>query len=150
MPCRVDPTPEEIEASRKARESRQTAERQQTEAKAQRRISAAEKAAQKATEAMQTKVDELTDANNALSVRVDYLQDLIWRMENHDEREPFPTAEVHAVLDRQIEHRKADLDRLIRTLTDAEDIDYDRLRKVLDADPYLPLESQLGFDPDSI
>lgn len=147
MPCRVDPTPQEIEASRKARETRQTAERQQTEAKAQRRITAAEKAAQKATEAMQKQVDELTDANNALSVRVDYLQDLIWKMH---EGAPTESGEVEAVLERQVEHRKADLDRLIRTLTDTEDIDYDRLRNVLDADPTRPLEPQLGFDPDSI
>ena len=46
----------------------------------------------------------------------------------------------------QVEHRKADLDRLMKTLGAAGD--RERLAKVVAADPAQPLEPQLGFDPD--
>lgn len=46
----------------------------------------------------------------------------------------------------QIEHREADLRRLMKTF--GETGDRERLRKVLDADNTKPLAPQLGFDPD--
>lgn len=46
----------------------------------------------------------------------------------------------------QIEHRKEDIARLIKTF--ANDGDTSRLRRVLDANAGSPLAPQLGFDPD--
>jgi hypothetical protein len=46
----------------------------------------------------------------------------------------------------QIEHRKEDLKRLKKTFMKSKDAE--RLGKVMLADPKLPLEPQLGFDPD--
>jgi hypothetical protein len=50
------------------------------------------------------------------------------------------------ILEVQIEHRKADLARLMKTF--AASGDTERLRKVIDADPMEPLTVQLGFSPD--
>lgn len=46
----------------------------------------------------------------------------------------------------QLDHRQADLARLMKTFGASGDTV--RLRKVLDADPNLPLAPQLGFDAD--
>lgn len=143
MPCRVDPTPQEIEASRIAREKRLTEPLEKEVEKTTRRVSAAQK-----------EINNLTDANNALSVRVDYLQDLIWRMDNsltvEGQYSDDVEEEIVAVLERQTQHRQADIDRLVRTLSAAKTIDYAKLSKVLAADITKPLEPQLGFDPDEI
>lgn len=50
------------------------------------------------------------------------------------------------IMDAQIDHRKADLARLMKTF--AASGDTERLRKVIDADPMQPLTAQLGFSPD--
>lgn len=60
----------------------------------------------------------------------------------------------------QIKHRKEDLARLDRTLREAlrkakpgvtnVTLLYERLGRVVAADPSKPLEPQLGFDPDSL
>jgi hypothetical protein len=50
------------------------------------------------------------------------------------------------VLADQIEHRKEDLKRLKKTFMKSKDAE--RLGKVMLANPKLPLEPQLGFDPD--
>ena len=46
----------------------------------------------------------------------------------------------------QVKHRKEDLRRLKKTFIKSKDAE--RLGKVMLADPKLPLEPQLGFDPD--
>lgn len=139
MPCRYDPTPAEIEAGRQ----RQAEATQEAKQKVERRVTASKK-----------QVEELEAANNALSVRVDYLQDLIWRIDHSitvDGKYPDDVEnEIVAVLTAQAEHRQADLDRIVRALAAAETIDYERLSKALMASPDVPLEPQLGFDPDSI
>ncbi len=57
------------------------------------------------------------------------------------------TPEIVEVLNKQqIEHREADLKRLMKVFAD--NLDRVRLRKVLDADATKPLAPQLGFDPD--
>lgn len=50
------------------------------------------------------------------------------------------------LMNAQIDHRKADLARLMKTF--AASGDTERLRKVIDADPMEPLAPQLGFDAD--
>ena len=50
------------------------------------------------------------------------------------------------LMDAQIEHRKADLARLMKVFAGLGDTE--NLRKVIDADPMQPLAPQLGFDAD--
>jgi hypothetical protein len=66
----------------------------------------------------------------------------------HDKAKGKPVSdEVLADVEKvQIEHREADLRRLMRTFADSGD--RVRLKKVLDADNSKPLAAQLGFDPD--
>lgn len=136
MPCRVDPTPEEIEAGRERRA--RDAEAGRTLPKTQQKLNAAE------------------SQINWLSVQLDYTRDLVYRMWNTspDELGVYPTAlaaEVEEVLKTQEKHRQADLDRLIKTLgKNPTKKNKDLLKKVLEADITKPLEPQLGFDPDSI
>jgi len=146
MPCTYDPTPAEIAAAEKARAEREKAPLRKQVEQADRRLTASQK-----------EINELKAANNALSVRVDYLQDLIWRIRWNEENILANDAEfydveddIDAVLALQTAHRQSDLDRLVRTLASEKTIDYDRLNKVLAADPSRPLQEQLGFDPDSI
>lgn len=136
MPCRVDPTPEELEASRKKREE---------DAKAARSLPKT----QQELNALKTQV-------NWLSVQLDYTRDLLWRVWNTsvDTLGVWPAdiaAEVTEVLEKQEDHRQADLDRLITTLgKNPTQKNKALLKKVLEADPSKPLEPQLGFDPDSL
>lgn len=142
MPCRYDPTPDELFKAAQARAERDAAPAKKEAEKATRRVTAAQK-----------EINALTDANNALSVRVDYLQDLIFRMDDavaEDGMYDILGFEIAAVLQAQEEHRQSDLDRLVRTISAQKTIDYDKLTKVLQADTSQPLEPQLGFDPDSI
>lgn len=139
MPCRVDPTPEEIAQAAKRRAEAAAAPAKKEAEKANRRLTASSK-----------QIEALETANNALSVRVDYLQDLVWRMDKADTTAAYNKLkpEINAVLEAQEKHRQADLDRLVRVLSASEPIDYEKLRKVLAADTSKPLEPQLGFNPD--
>lgn len=136
MPCRVDPTPQEIEASRKQREDNAVKARRVTKA--------------------ESEVQRLETQINWLSVQLDYTRDLVYRIWNTkpDEWGIVPaelSREVTETLVIQEKHRQADLNRLITALgknpTKKNKI---LLKKVLEADPSKPLEPQLGFDPDSI
>lgn len=136
MPCRVDPTPEEIEASRQKRADN---------ADKARRVTKAESVAQR----LETQI-------NYLSVQLDYTRDLVYRMWNTspDELGVYPAdlaEEVTKTLRIQEKHRQADLDRLITTLgKNPTNKNKGLLKKVLEADPSKPLEPQLGFNPDDI
>lgn len=55
--------------------------------------------------------------------------------------------EILGIRNAQTAHRCEDLKRLRDACVMADD--WERLRKVLNADPSKPLEPQLGFDPDS-
>lgn len=141
MPCRYDPTPEEIERSfRNAqdREAEKTA-----------------KAEEKVTKAM-TKAQKDAQTINVLSVQLDYTRDLLWRVmeatsDYVETNYPDLNAEVQKVLKTQEKHRQDDLDRLVKTLgKNPTKKNKDLLLKVLSADITKPLEPQLGFDPDSI
>ena len=58
-----------------------------------------------------------------------------------------PADELAAITRDQIAHRRADLDRLLKVF--GATANRAMLTTVLAADPALPLEPQLGFDPDS-
>lgn len=83
-----------------------------------------------------------------MSVDIDYLRDLIYRMFWSGGSWDYLSEEIEAVLDKQTKHRQDDLDRL--TVVFAKDVKThrERLMKVLFADPTEPLEPQLGFNPD--
>jgi len=55
--------------------------------------------------------------------------------------------EVLGIRNAQTAHRHEDIRRLRQVFATAQD--WERLQKVLNADPTRPLEPQLGFDPDS-
>lgn len=57
-----------------------------------------------------------------------------------------PKSVLNAIEKRQIEHRKADLERLEKTFIEKKD--HELLKLVWAADARRPLEPQLGFDPD--
>jgi hypothetical protein len=119
MPCRYDPTPSEIEASRVA-----ASERQKTK---ERRL--------------RKDLDKLTADNDRLRETVVEL------VNRFPEVEDFVGAEVFALIEKdQIEHRKADLARLQRVFTANKDAT--RLGIVMLADPTKALDPQLGFSPD--
>lgn len=137
MPCRVDPTPGEIEAGiKRVKDNAAKAEK----------LPKVETALQKANAQI-----------NYLSVQLDYTRDLVYRIWNTspDEQLGFYPAdlaqEVTETLKIQEKHRQADLDRLITTLgKNPTKKNKGLLKKVLEADPSTPLEPQLGFYPDSI
>ncbi len=142
MPCRVDPTPEEIEA--RNRRYIDNAEKAKRTDKAEDEVKKAQTRGQKDAEQI-----------NFLSVQLDYTRDLLWRIWNETEiSTPVDSElaeEVSKTLKIQEKHRKADLDRLIKTLSkNPTEKNKQRLRLVLDADVSKPLEPQLGFDPDSL
>ena len=134
MPCRVDPTPGEIEAG---------IQRVKTNAEKAEKLPRVESALQKAN----TQI-------NYLSVQLDYTRDLVYRMWNTgpDELGVYPAdlaEEVFKTLEIQKKHRQADLDRLITTLgKNPTKKNKGLLKKVLEANPSTPLEPQLGFNPD--
>lgn len=136
MPCRVDPTPQEIDAANKKREDNAAKARRVTKA--------------------ESEVQRLETQINWLSVQLDYTRDLVYRMWNTepDEMGVYPAdlaREVTETLVIQEKHRQADLNRLITALgKNPTQKNKSLLKKVLEADPSKPLEPQLGFDPDSI
>jgi len=143
MPCRVDPTPEEI--ARSLVNQRATIDRAKRTEEAEAKVTKAQTKAQKDAETI-----------NALSVALDYTRDLLWRVWNiNSEEVEFSdsklASEVRTALITQQKHRQADLDRLIQTLgKNPTKKNKELLLKVLSADISKPLEPQLGFDPDSI
>ena len=85
------------------------------------------------------KLDELTaEADKLREILID-------AVENNKVPEPDEKL-MKEIVKRQIDHRKMDLARLEDTFTRNKDAD--RLKKVWAANPKLPLEPQLGFDPD--
>lgn len=139
MPCRYEPTEEEIARSFKNAQEREAAKT----AKAEEKVVKAQTKAQKDAELI-----------NFLSVQLDYTRDLLWRVWNETEiSEPVESglaSEVAEILKIQEKHRQADLDRLVKELSKAPQKNRKRLLAVLTADISKPLEPQLGFDPDSI
>ena len=134
MPCRVDPTPEEIDAANQRRADNATKARRVTKA--------------------ESEVQRLETQINWLSIQLDYTRDLVYRMWNTspDELGIYPAAlaqEVTETLKIQEKHRQADLNRLITALgKNLTQKNKSLLKKVLEADPSKPLEPQLGFNPD--
>jgi len=121
MPCRYDPTPEEIRASEKVR-----------------------------SDSYRKKLDKLTAENDTLR------EALLALTEKRDYVVPESTMKI--IKADQIKHRKADLKRLEKSLRADLALTTDFAREqtiqrmigaVVTANPELPLEPQLGFDPDS-
>lgn len=87
-------------------------------------------------------IAKLQNINNVLSVKLDRLhEDIIKYFEGWLDVPNF----VKQVREDQIKHRQDDLDRLLASGTIK---DPDTIRRVALADPNLPLEPQLGFNPD--
>jgi len=140
MPCRVEPTEAELEASRQARTNSEIA---------------------KVVKPLKKRNDELTHEN-------DQLREVVLKMvKNFQPSEDVISRELlEQITLNQVEHRKEDLRRLDKYFTkyledsvktqglahalqtqDFKDV-FARLEKVMAADPEKPLEPQLGFDPD--
>lgn len=101
-------------------------------------------------------VNAMVDKAKRLYVRVkpelieavrDAVEDYKWLNAFVTREAKMKPADFDKVKADQIEHRKDDIKRLIRTFAEAGDIS--NLRKVLDANPNGPLAPQLGFDPDA-
>ncbi len=89
--------------------------------------------------------------NHALSVALDETSELaLLLFEYVDTQLPDDVLmKVDALRKCQIEHRKDDLNRLVKAFAkNPTEKNKERLKKVLDADPTKPLEPQLGFNPD--
>lgn len=133
MPCRVDPTPEEIEASNRARHDRIVAE---------------------AIAPFQERNDRLTHEN-------DMLREVILESLASGSTVVLTEEQAEAIRKNQVAHLVEDLQRLNETLQGLLDAAIasknlagmaqyaSDLFKVQNADPTMPLQAQLGFDPDS-
>lgn len=83
--------------------------------------------------------------NDRLTHENDQLREMLLRIVV-DPSYKIPKQWIKKVNADQIKHRKEDLARLKDTFTKSKDAE--KLGKVILADPNLPLEEQLGFDPD--
>lgn len=99
--------------------------------------------------------DKLKARNLKLYVKVDQglieqvnelFEEYIWLNDLANRMEPPTKKQLEQIRKAQVEHRKADVARLLKSLGAAGDVE--RLRKVLDVDVNKPLEPQLGFSPD--
>ena len=139
MPCRVEPTEYELEASRRAKTDKEIA---------------------KVVEPLQKRNDELTHENDQLR---EAILDLIEK--RTDVEGFFDETLIKKISRNQVEHRKEDLRRLEVSFLeniqkyakvspptvksyDMLDMYTNLLMRVRQADPSAPLEPQLGFDPD--
>lgn len=143
MPCRVDPTPAEIEAGRQAALNRELA---------------------KVVEPLQERNDKLTHENDQLR------EALLTVIAYEPKAETWIGKDVAKKIQQdQVEHRKEDLSRLAKTFNeklaalyrgknfqidnqgwrDRRDSLFNFIQLVEKANPEHPLEPQLGFDPDS-
>lgn len=165
MPCRSDymePTPRELEETRKLRE--------RTQALADRAVYASDMLREYLLDNLSEKeileyvghsyemsqqLDDIATKNRGLYVKMPeghwkQAYDEVSRycvLDNFATRMEPPTKKQMQTIERQqIEHRKKDLARLLKVLGEAGDVE--RLRKVIDADPSKMLEPQLGFSPD--
>jgi len=144
MPCRVELSEAELEAERQARSNREIA---------------------KALKPVQDRNDDLTHEN-------DLLRETILNVVNvlgDEAKSLIPDKLLKHIEQDQVEHRKEDLRRLEATLNEKvavlykgknfrageqgwkeeRNVLFDHMHRVYTADPKLPLEPQLGFDPDS-
>lgn len=120
MPCRYDPSPEEVAAVIKRRQDY---------------IDGKDK------EIVQLKVQL-----NQVSVIADELGDLLqtlWSESDRDGWEHSFQDDVNNAIERQVKHRQDDLDRLSKVWKSGK-----KLAAVKAANPLHPLKPQLGFDPD--
>lgn len=101
---------------------------------------------------------ELRKRNDELAAQNDRLREYVLAAElyasQNEGKHLALSPEVAKLFEKeQTEHRKVDLKRLQKTfLKKVKDhpagVNYERLGRILAADPTKPLESQLGFDPD--
>lgn len=90
--------------------------------------------------------DSLVIEHNKLTAEADILRETLLAVIENPQTAKIPAKLVKSVQAQQVKHRKLDLRRLEQTFTKSKDAE--RLAKVWSADPNLPLEPQLGFDPD--
>jgi len=127
MPCRYDPTPQEIAEARERQEKR-----------------IADKAIEPFAheiEALVNENEELKFINNLLSVKVDELHELILEWY---QSEIIPIDAIDGIYQEQVVHRQKDLDRLLLSGK----LSVDQIRRVAKANAQEPLEPQIGFNPD--